>query len=54
MSSFTGKNVVIKNVLINLSPKSYLKNQVFESIKDKLQKRFIIKWLKGCCQTGQK
>ena len=39
MSSFTGKNVVIKNVLINLSPKSYLKNQVFESIKDKLQKK---------------
>ena len=25
--------------MINISPKSYLKNMVFESIKDKLQKK---------------
>ena len=39
MSSFTSKNVKLKNVMINLSPKSYLKNMVFESIKEKLQKK---------------
>ena len=39
MSSFTSTNVKLKNVMINLSPKSYLKNMVFESIKDKLQKK---------------
>ena len=39
MSSFTGKNVKLNNALINISPKSYLKNMVFESIKDKLQKK---------------
>ena len=39
MSSFTSKNVKVQNVMINISPKSYLKNMVFESIKDKLQKK---------------
>ena len=39
MSSFTSTNVKIKNTMINLSPKSYLKNMVFESIKDRLQKK---------------
>ena len=39
MSSFTSKNVKLQNCMITLSPKSYLKNMVFESIKDKLQKK---------------
>ena len=39
MSSFTSTNVKLNTVLINISPKSYLKNMVFESIKDKLQKK---------------
>ena len=39
MSSFTSTNVKLKNTMINLSPKSYLKNMVFESIKDRLQKK---------------
>ena len=39
MSLFTGKNVKLNNTLMNISPKSYLKNMVFESIKDKLQKK---------------
>ena len=38
MSSFTS-NKEIQNAMINISPKSYLKNVVFESIKDKLQKK---------------
>ena len=38
MSSFTSKNVKLNNVLINISPKSYLKNMVFESIKDKIKR----------------
>ena len=37
MSSFTSKNVKIKS--IKVSPKSYLKTQVFDSIKNKLQKK---------------
>ena len=39
MSSLTSTNVKLNTVLINISPKSYLKNMVFESIKDKLQKK---------------
>ena len=39
MSSFTSKNVKLNNVLINISPKVILKNMVFESIKDKIQKK---------------
>ena len=39
MSSITSTNVKLNTALINISPKSYLKNIVFESIKDKLQKK---------------
>jgi len=39
MTTFTSKNVKLQNVIKTLSPKSYLKNMVFESIKEKLHKK---------------